>query len=121
MASIEATIDFLEKLPEDIRSNSERIAKECIERNGHVDTGNMLANTRAFAHGSDVQLVVWTKYARLVNDGHGGAVAAPGKWLQFKSSPKWPGPIYAKKTSGYGGSGFFDQAYVEILAYVHTL
>ena len=133
MASLNATIEFLEKLPEDIRSRGEDIVKTNIISNGHYDTGNMFNSTRAFVHGDNVQIVVWTKYAKFVNDGHAGA--APGHVMTFKISPKWPGETYISKTtkqpytagkrayrvSGYGGSGFFDQAYVELLAYIHTL
>lgn len=136
MASLNATIDFLEKLPEDIRSRGEEITKSCIRSNGHVDTENMINSTRAFAHGDHVQIVVWTRYAKWVNDGHGGA--DPGHVMTFKVSPKWPAVTYqskamkengltmisgrkARRVGGYGGSGFFDQAYMELLAYIHTL
>lgn len=136
MASLNATIDFLEKLPEDIRSRGEEITKASIKSNGNYDTGNMYDSTRAFVHGDHVQIVVWTKYAKWVNDGHGGA--APGHTMTFKISPKWPAVEYhtkamknagltevsgrkARRVSGYGGSGFFDQAYMELLAYIHTL
>lgn len=123
MASLNATIEFLEKLPEDIRSRGEDIVKTNIISNGHYDTGNMYNSTRAFVHGDHVQIVVWTKYAKFVNDGHAGA--DPGHIMSFKDSPKWPAfngvPIRARRVSGYGGSGFFDQAYVELLAYIHTL
>lgn len=136
MASLNATIDFLEKLPEDIRSHGEEIAKASIMSNGNYDTGNMYNATRAFVHGDHVQIVVWTKYAKWVNDGHGGA--APGHIMTFKVSRKWPAVEYqskamkkagitqvsgrkARRVRGYGGSGFFDQAYVELLAYIHTL
>lgn len=126
MASVEAVIEELEKMPEKIRDYGEQAVKGSIMSHGHVDTGNMLNNTRAFAHGTDVQIIVWTRYASMVNDGHGPSVphhttAHGGSgWLQFKASPKWS-PIFTRYASGYGGSGFFDEAYEKILAYVKTL
>ena len=128
MASIDKVIDDLEKMPEKIREYGEQAVKNSIESHGHVDTGNMLNNTRAFVHGTDVQITVWAKYASYVNDGHGGA---HGKMQAFKISPKWPGYTTKKgKTYRYitysqpgypKGSKFFDEAYRQILAYVKTL
>lgn len=128
MASIDATISFLEKLPEDIRIMGEQVTKSSIISNGNYDTGNMYNSVNAFVHGDHIQIVVWTRYAKWVNDGHGGA--APGHVMSFKISPKWPGyvtksgnarPYAAHRVSGYEGSGFFDQAYTRLLAYIQTL
>lgn len=127
MASITEVINALEKMPEQIREYGENAVKDSILAHGHKDTGNMLANTRAFVHGTDVEIVVWAKYAKYVNDGHAGA---HGKFQAFKISPKWPGVVTKKgkvyryvtySQPGYGGSGFFDEAYTKILAFVRTL
>lgn len=126
MASITQVIEELEQMPEKIRDYGERAVKNSIASHGHVDTRNMYNNTRAFVHGTDVEIVIWAKYASYVNDGHGPSVphhlTATGRpgWLQFKASPKWH-PIYTKHANGYGGSGFFDFAYQNILSYIKTL
>lgn len=129
MASIDATISWLEKLPQDIAERGKDITRESILRNGNWDTGKMLNSVQGSASGDSVHIRVWSSYASYVNDGHGPSVPKVRKtWkrrnvsmLKFKSSPKWPGPIYAAYASGYSGSHFFDQAYVELLAYIHTL
>lgn len=129
MASIDATIAWLEKLPEDIRAKGIDITQDSIIRNGNYDTGKMFNSVQGSVSGDTVHIRVWSSYASYVNDGHGpSAPKHRATWkkynvskLKFKESPKWPGPIYAAYASGYSGSHFFDQAYVELRAYIHSL
>lgn len=119
MASIDATIDWLEKLPNDIAEKGREYVRDSIISNGHYDTGNMFNQVQAAVHGTDVHIRVWAHYAAYVNDGHGGA--DPGHIMGFKDSPKWPGPIHARRVRGYGGSGFFDRAAEQLRSYIYTL
>lgn len=129
MASIDATIAWLEKLPQDIADEGKDLVRVSMLNHGHWDTGKMLNSVQGTASGENVHIRVWSSYASYVNDGHAGSTPKVRKtWkkknvsmLKFKESPKWPGPIYAKYASGYGGSHFFDEAADQLRAYIRSL
>jgi len=129
MASIDATIAWLEKLPQDISDEGKDLVRASILNHGHWDTGKMLNSVQGTVSGNSVHIRVWSNYAAYVNDGHGPSVPKHrATWkkynvskLKFKESPKWPGPIYAAYASGYAGSHFFDEAAEQLRAYIRSL
>lgn len=129
MASIDATIKWLEQLPQDIADKGKAYVHGSIASHGHIDNGDMYDSVQAAVHGESVHIRVWSSYAKYVNDGHGPSVPRVRQtwtkrnvnYLKFKESPKWPGPIYARYANGYKGSHFFDEAYRMLDSYISTL
>lgn len=125
MASITETINWLEKLPEDIRTTGIQYVKNSIVGHGNVETRNMLNSVQGTAGSNFVRIRVWRYYASYVNDGNNGGgdiitakhrtrTGAPG-WLKSRSG--W----FARQVRAYPGSGFFDDAYENLLAYIRSL
>lgn len=130
MATVDATIKWLEQLPQDIADKGKSYVRGSISRHGHIDTGDMYDSVQAAVHGDSVHIRVWRHYAGYVNDGHGPSAPRVRKtWkkynvskLLFKDSPKWqPAPIFAAYASSYKGSHFFDEAYRMLDSYISTL
>ena len=133
MATIEATIAYLNNVPEMIKEQGVHLVQNSTIAHGHVDTGEMYNNIRGEVWEDHVRIWIWRKYAGLVNDGHAGA--DPGHIMTFKITNKWPAISYirkrdgahivsgikARRVGGYAGSGFFDSAAEQLRAWVKTL
>lgn len=125
MASITETINWLEKLPEDIKETGKSMVRSSIISHGNVESGNMLNSVQGAAGSNWVRIRVWRWYASLVNDGNRGSgdiitakhrtrTGAPG-WMQSRSG--W----YARKVHAHSGSHFFEDAYENLLSYIKSL
>ena len=119
MATIEATIDWLNKLPEEIGQKGQELVINSIRSHGHIVTGRMLASTNYEVNGNHARIWVWTKYAGFVNDGRGEISPVSKKALYWYLPSELPHPVMHAKA--YKGSKFFDQAYHELEAWCSQL
>lgn len=119
MASITKTIEWLEKLPEEIGQKGEDLVKENILKNGHFITGRMYHSTRHQVWEGHARIWTWTRYATFVNDGRKEVRPIAKKALYWEHPVSLPHPV--KKAVAYPGSHFFDHAYNELNAWCSQL
>lgn len=123
MASVEQTISWLEKLPEEIGQKGEQLVKMKIWNKGHVMTGRMFNSVHHEVWEGHARIWVWTRYASYVNDGRGPVYprhsTKHGKtgWLHWTM----PNEVWTRKAAAYPGSHFFDEAAHELDAWCSQL
>lgn len=120
MASINDTIDWLEKLPEDIKETGKNYVRQSILDCGNYDNGDMYKSVRGSASSNHVKIEVWCAYATYVNYGHGPSYPHKYRGVHIKPSYKWYGS-WVHHTKGYDGSKFFDTAYDNLYSYIKSL
>lgn len=119
MATIEATIRWLDMVPELVGAKGYEYVRGSIISHDHIVTGRMLNSVHYEVNGPHARIWVWTKYAGFVNDGRGEVRPVSKKALSWDLPYPLPHPVM--RASAYPGSHFFDEAYEQLDNYCASL
>lgn len=121
MASISATIEYLNQLPEQIRETGINMVRSSILSHGHYRSGTLYDSVQGAASSENVRIRCWCKYASYVNSGRGAVRPKHYTKNGHLGSLRFEDGSFHRYAGPYAGSRFFDTAANQLRAYISTL